>query len=138
MFDTSAVNRLADDPHSSALIAGLRSGFFIRVTTTSFEEIIATPSPKRRADLMDWFRRLSSGDNILPFNSLLEEHLAAFKKNSRYQWLDLDVFPLVLHDFIVRQEDINDKLAEEQLVQARELQEQFEAPFKSIRRHFED
>jgi hypothetical protein len=46
----------------------------------------------------------------------------------------LNVFPSGLHDFIVRQEEINDKLADEQLIQARELQEQFEVPFKNIRR----
>lgn len=39
-FDTSAVNRLADDPAREALIDGLVSGFFPRLTFTSIDEVV--------------------------------------------------------------------------------------------------
>ena len=50
--DTSAINRLADDPDSDALIAGLRSGFFVRLTFTSIGEVIAIENTDRRRKLL--------------------------------------------------------------------------------------
>jgi len=44
MFDTSGVNRLADDPNSEALIAELGSGYFVRFPFTTVGEIIASSS----------------------------------------------------------------------------------------------
>jgi hypothetical protein len=71
--DTSAINRLADDPDSEALIAGLKSGYFIRFPFTAVAEIVANSSAGRRKQLLRVCRRLlaSAADCIEPHHEIL-------------------------------------------------------------------
>ncbi|MGA3328872.1 MAG: hypothetical protein ABSF45_30850 [Terriglobia bacterium] len=52
-FDTSAINKLADDGHLRALVGGLGSGFFVRLTFTNVEEVVASTTGERRRKLLD-------------------------------------------------------------------------------------
>ena len=58
IFDTSGINCLADDADSAALIAGLQSGFHVRLTFTSICEIIANTNGVRRQVLLAVCKRL--------------------------------------------------------------------------------
>jgi predicted nucleic acid-binding protein len=64
-FDTSALNRLLDDPdHESLVCACLASGGF-RITAFNVVEAAKTADVKRRTDLLTLFRRLSKGYRFL-------------------------------------------------------------------------
>lgn len=68
IFDTNAINRLAGEQDSSAVLAGLRSGFLVRVMTNNFYEMAATSSPERRTQLISFATTLSCiGECIFPF-----------------------------------------------------------------------
>ena len=45
-FDCSAINRLTEDKESDILIAAIRSAYFVRLTATNIDEILATPKKK--------------------------------------------------------------------------------------------
>lgn len=64
-FDTSALNRLLDDPDREALVcAFLASGSF-RITAFNVVEAAKTADVARRGTLLKLFHRLSSGDRFL-------------------------------------------------------------------------
>src|SRR6266566_194266 len=52
IFDTSALNALADEPESEAIVKSLGIGFRVRLSETSLAEIGATPRPERREELL--------------------------------------------------------------------------------------
>ena len=79
IFDTSGVNRLVDDPDSGALIAGLRSGFHVRLTFTSVSEIVATTNGDRRGKLLRVCRQLA-GDCIDPQHRIIQKWSQASKR----------------------------------------------------------
>ena len=45
IFDTSGMNKLADDPESEILTAAVKSSFFVRLTETHVSEIVANREP---------------------------------------------------------------------------------------------
>jgi hypothetical protein len=54
IFDTTGINRFAEDRKSAdPLIAGLTSGYIVRVTATNVEESIATHNPLLMAAGLD-------------------------------------------------------------------------------------
>src|ERR1700687_240133 len=83
MPETSTVNALADDHEVEALIAGLRSGYFIRFPFTTVSEIIANESGQRRRHLLRICQRLLSmeGDCIEPHHEILRIMVARFEKS---------------------------------------------------------
>jgi hypothetical protein len=82
MPDTSAVNRLADEPDSEALIGGLRAAYFVRFPFTVVSEIIANVDGARRKKLLRVCRRLlaASGDCIEPSHEIIRTMVAQFEK----------------------------------------------------------
>jgi hypothetical protein len=54
IFDTTGINRFAEDRKSAdPLIAGLTSGYIVRVTATNVEESIATDNAGKRNRLLE-------------------------------------------------------------------------------------
>jgi hypothetical protein len=82
MPDTSAVNRLADEPDSEALIGGLRAAYFVRFPFTVVSEAIASTNGDRRKTLLRVCRRLlaASGDCIEPSHEIIRIMVAQFEK----------------------------------------------------------
>jgi hypothetical protein len=124
-FDTSGIsgtNCLADEPDSSALVAGLKSGFHTRFAFTSVSEIIATTSGERRRKLLRVCRGLlSSGDCIDPQHEIIRKMVKSFEETSPFDWTDVNVrFPEAENE-IARQDNFGDDLAEEEREEARVL-----------------
>jgi len=59
-FDCSAINRLTEDKESAVLIAAIKTAYYVRLTATNFDEVIATPKKKFRwhtLHIPDWIAR---------------------------------------------------------------------------------
>src|SRR5260370_12051028 len=82
IFDTSAINTLADDHASIALIGGINAGYFVRVPETVIAELVAVLNHKRRRRLFDVERRLrSEGEIIRPFAEIIRTSIKLFEAN---------------------------------------------------------
>jgi hypothetical protein len=138
-FDTSALNQLADDKGSASLIAGLTSGFTVRLTGTNVEEIAATPFADRRQKLLGLCRRLlSAGDCIQPYHLVVETLITNFSKAPPFDWKSISTRFPEYESEIARQEIINNQLAKEQKDHARRSQNKFVKIFEDARPRFDD
>jgi hypothetical protein len=73
IFDTSGLNRLADDQNSTAILECIGLGFRVRVTETNVAEVGAN-KPERRRQLLNVCRRLQvSGECIGPYHWIIEQ-----------------------------------------------------------------
>ena len=71
IFDTSALNKLANDGDVESLFAGIKAAYFVRITGTMIGELVATDSAERRQRLLAFERRLrSEGEIILAFAAM--------------------------------------------------------------------
>ena len=125
-LDTSGINRLADDPDSHALIAGLRSGFYTRLTFLNVSELIANENRERRACLLQVCRRLmSTGDCIDPPHEIIRKTVTRFEASLPFDWQSASVdFPEAQNE-IGRKENFSDDLASKEREEARALHKQF-------------
>ena len=77
-FDTSAINRLLDDPEREPIIAGLLCSGSFRVTAFNVVEIAKTTVVQKRIDLIKLLRQLSDGKYPLGRpNTILMAHAKA-------------------------------------------------------------
>ncbi|MDQ2843045.1 MAG: hypothetical protein M3Y72_18805 [Acidobacteriota bacterium] len=68
IFDTSAINALADDPERSVILPGVRSAYLVGVTETAISEIAANADETRRIRLLGIVERLLRfGMCVIPF-----------------------------------------------------------------------
>jgi hypothetical protein len=139
IFDTSGINRLADDSESKILAAGLQSSFFVRVTESSLSEILATPDPTRRKHLLDCLKRLcSGGECIVPYQWVIERLIRHFtNRPTSFDWRKVPVRCRQYEAEITRQQIINEELAAKQWQQARILRKQFDDIYKKIQVNLE-
>lgn len=136
--DTSAINRLADDPHSDALIAGLRSGFHVRLTFTSVSEVISNADVDRRRKLHRVCRLLLSvGDCIDPQHEILEKMVARFELAPSFDWREVSVEFPAARDEIVRRENFSDEEAKQEREQQEELKKQFVQVYENAKPAFD-
>jgi hypothetical protein len=125
-FDTSGINQLADDPDSEALIAGLRSGFYFRLTFLSVSEIIANKKRNRRVQLLRTCRQLvSSGDCIDPPHEIVRKTVIQFEEPPAFDWTRVSVDFPEAQNAIAHEEDFGDELADQEREESRSLQRQF-------------
>lgn len=113
MPDTSTVNALADDRDREALIAGLRSGYFVRFPFTTVSEVVATTSGARRKHLLRVCRRLllSAGDCIEPHGEIIKAMVARFEKSQPLDLTHVDPRMEEAENEILRAENFDDELA---------------------------
>lgn len=121
IFDTSGINRLADDSDYVALIAGLQSGFDVRITSTSICEIIASEDSDRRQKLLNVCKRLlASGHCLEPPSVILTKLMQGFDVSPPpFNWLTISVRNPDAEAEIARQRIINDALSENERGEAR-------------------
>lgn len=136
--DTSVINRLADDSDSEALVAGLRSGFFVRLTFTSISEVISSEDRRRRRQLVRICRLLlSSGDCIDPQHEILSKMVAEFEARPSFDWRTVRVdFPQA-QDEIARREDFDDEEATQERQENEQLKDQFARVFEDAKPHLD-
>ncbi|HXP70925.1 MAG TPA: hypothetical protein VOA88_16705 [Candidatus Dormibacteraeota bacterium] len=136
--DTSGINRLADDPDSDALIAGLRSGFFVRLTFTSIGEVIANEDADRRRKLLRICGLLlSAGDCIDPQHEILRKMVAEFEATPSFDWRKVRVdFPEAQVE-IARRENFSDEEARQEREENEKLKDQFARVYEDAKPHFD-
>lgn len=115
IFDTSAINGLADDRDSAALMAGIQTAFMVRLTAQSVAEIIATTDAGRRDRLLSVCQALlRSGECIQHFNEIIKHLLCLFDSGAPFQWDRVDIRAHDAEDAVVRRELNDDILSSEQ------------------------
>ena len=138
IFDTSALNKLAEDRESEALLAGLKSAFTLRLTETNIGEIAATPDANKRLGLLDLCRQLlSAGDCIQPYQRIIEQLIIQSQNAISFDWKSVDVRFRECENEIARREIIDEKLATEQRNHARSCEQEFEKIYDDARHHFD-
>jgi len=104
-LDTSAVNALADDSGSLPLLAGIRTGYFTRLTCPSIEEPWATPDPVRRAVLFRTLRKLLIDGECLQTHDFLTSTLVRnYEEYGTSKWASTDIRFKACEEAIARDE----------------------------------
>src|SRR6266853_3039151 len=86
-FDTSGVNALADSPDCAALLAGISSGYFTRLTFPSVAEPLATTNEARRNRLFDTLNALRlNGECLEAHQWILTQLVQNNEKHGRGMW----------------------------------------------------
>jgi hypothetical protein len=125
IFDTSALNELTDDRESGAVIAGLNTGFWVRLSETNIGEVAATTKKylARKRQLVQLCNRLvPPGDCIYPHNWILSELIKLHHQNpSAFNWKSVEVrFPEAERELFTKEMFEDDQAAQEQTVHARQ------------------
>ena len=138
-FDTSGVNRLADDPDSDALIAGFTVGYFIRLPFTVVSEIIATSSGERRKRLLTVCRKLfAAGDCIEPHHEILKIMVRRFEASEPLDVANVNLRMIVAENEILRAENFDDGLAAQEREENRNNDKIFCKVYDDARKPFDD
>jgi len=107
-FDTSAVNALADDADSLPLLAGIRTGYFTRLTCPSIEEPLATPDTARRAVLFRTLRKLLiNGECVQTHDFITSTLIRNYEEYGTSKWASMDIRFKACEDGIARDDFLN-------------------------------
>ena len=94
-FDTSGLNALhRGGPDVAPMLAGLDTGYAIRLNGTALDEIVAHSLPKERERLRELCRKLltnCAGDVLLPFHEITTRVAVAFESGRPFDWTRVDV-----------------------------------------------
>ena len=138
-FDCSAINRLTDDEESAVLLAAIRTAYFVRLTATNIDEIIATPKKRRgrRDALLDTCGKLlSAGECIFPHHFVSDILVKDYKKHGKSGWQSLSLRSRDYEDLIVRRDLVN-SLSVEQRNFGKRTQTKFAKTFGGLGRKLE-
>jgi hypothetical protein len=142
IFDTTGINRFAEDRKSAdPLIAGLTSGYIVRVTATNVEGSIATENPEKRNGLLEVCKELIKGEGgeiIRPFHWITEELIAQFEKNGTVNWECIALRLPAYEREIALREVVDDEISAQERTHAANVKATFEAVFTDARPHFEE
>jgi len=136
-FDTSGVNALADSPDCAALLAGIKCGYFTRLTFPSIAEPLATADPARRNSLFEILNGLRlNGECLEAHNWILTELVRNHARGAGVGWDSLDLHFTQCEIAIARRE-FSDNESREERKFAAETEEQFTKTFANVRTRFE-
>ncbi|GFE87405.1 hypothetical protein [Steroidobacter agaridevorans] len=97
-FDTSAINRLFDDPEWEPIVTALLSTGSIRITAYNVLEVAKTRGDTRRTALMQMMVRLSDGKRPLDRpNTILLTYAAAHAKRGASAVVNVDPTQRISH-----------------------------------------
>jgi hypothetical protein len=75
IFDTSAINALADDADVRPITEGICVVYHVGITETVLSEIVADPDEARRNSRLDVLKRLlACGKCVMPFHQIIDAH----------------------------------------------------------------
>ena len=139
VFDTSAINKLADDVDSDAIVKSLGLLYRIGITATAISEIIATSDENDRKSLLDVVKRLlAHGNCIMPFNWIIEEQAKAYQGDSAgYDWKRLNVRVAAVEREVARQEFMDD-MSEQTRREMKEWDKQYANIFRNAKPAFQN
>lgn len=90
-FDTSAINRLLDDPDHEAIVTALTSTGTVRITAFNVIEAAKTPEGQRRPALLGMMRRLADDKRPLDRpNTIVMSVVRAFRSGARTMQVNRD------------------------------------------------
>jgi hypothetical protein len=137
-FDTSAINRLTDDPDSDALMAGLTAGYFVRFPFTAVSEIIATSSGERREHLLSVCKPLLAvGDCIEPHHEILKIMVARFEHSLPLDHVNVNLRMIEAENELVRAVNFDNQLAAEERKDNRLNDRQFRKVYANAKESFD-
>ncbi len=138
-LDTSAINRLADDPSCEAVINGLAASFFVRLTFTSVDEVAQSSDAERRDRLLGVCKRLlASGECLLPVDELLQKLVRAFDTDTAtFEWCKVDVRLDEAVEAAVRSAAISDELSKAAREEAGPMKQLFESMLRDTKPAFD-
>jgi hypothetical protein len=140
MPDTSAINALADDADGPALIAGLKSDYFVRFPFTIISEIIATTCGVRRRQLLRVCRTLlvSAGDCIEPHHEILRVMVNRFENSFPLGIADVNLRLHEAENEILGAENFDDDLATQEREEGRTHNKTFVGVYADAKTAFDD
>lgn len=139
IFDTSAINHLADDNERPVLEAGIKAGFWFRLNGDSFGELVATTDSGRRKKLLDVCRRLLlRGDCLLPHDEALRELVKQYAEGNSFYWKTAFVRCREYEKEIACLQFIDEEIARKQRDFAREVKNGFSNIYNCARPHFQE
>ena len=138
IFDTSAVNALADDSQMDAITRSLRLIYYGVVTETVLAEVIADRDEEERRRLLGVLDKLMHpGTCIKPFQWIIEHQAKAYQQSKvAYDWRKLDVRFYAGEQEIYRQEIVH-KLSEETRTSNKKWDRDFWGMFRAARPAFQ-
>lgn len=138
IFDASGWNQLLDDPNSASLVAGLKAGFFVRVTGTNVAEIAATPNSTRRTSLLHLCRALAD-DYLFPYHWITNGLITSYSQDpNAFDWWSVPVEWPELQQELTRMEIFDDDLATSQRNNHRGLSRDFKGLYAGGREVLEE
>jgi hypothetical protein len=146
-LDCSAINRLTETKESAVMIAAIKTAYFVRLTATNVDEIIATPKnkiiiiagkkrKKRDALLNVCGTLLSVGECIFPHHWISDSLVRDYEKHRKSGWRSLPLQSRDYENLIVRPELVN-KLSVEQRNFGKRAQKKFAKTFDGLGRKLE-
>lgn len=125
IFDTSALNALADDSDSASLTAGLKAGCVVCLTALNISEIFANTSADRRRKLLDLCKLfVAEGSCLAPHHWIIERLVTAYQQGRSFDWRAVNAGFRDGAIEIARQEIIDDQLAKEEREHLRKHEEE--------------
>jgi len=140
IFDTSVINRLAEDKNSAPFISGLTAGYAVRLTAANLDEIIASPKGNDRDRLLDVCKRFQEGGDtqvLQPVGEIAKALIAAFERNQTFDWRAVRVRLPEYEHFLASRELISDQLSKDQREYADKQNVYFEEMYSNARPHFD-
>jgi hypothetical protein len=138
-LDCSAINHLTDDKESGVILAAIRTAYFVRLTATNIDEIIATPKKKRgRRDalLNTCGMLLSAGECIFPHHFVSDIVVKDYQRHGKSRWHPLSLRSRDYEDLIVKRDLVN-ALAVQQRNFAKRTQTKFALTFGGLGKKLE-
>lgn len=139
IFDTSALNGLADEPDATAIATRLGKLAYLRMTETNLAEIVATDDLCKRARLVEMCQRLiGAGECVGPYHWIIEKQVVRHaSRPTNFYWQGVEVRAPELEKEIVNPIFLNDDIvAVENRQQSSELKKRFKQVFREARDKF--
>jgi hypothetical protein len=134
IFDTSAINGLAEDSDAVAIIKSLGVAYRVGITVTALTEVVATTDERIRRKLLDLLKLLlTCGQCVMHFYWIIEKHAKVYKQNpNAYGWRKVKVRYEVAEREIVRQKFVH-TTSDETRQENREAEREFRNTFASAK-----
>ncbi len=140
IFDTSAINRLANDADGRIIAKAIGAVHHLRITATSIAESAADPGTDHRRQLFEVFKLLlSNGQCTIPFQWIIERLAKTyFKRPENFEWNSIVIRFLdaerPLHEDVFHDHAESERIRHEDKAWA----EEFEQIYKNERPPFDD
>ena len=136
VFDTSGINALKNDREREILMAGVRNGYYARLTFYNVHEVAATPGMSDRSKLLDVCRDLlRNGECLHNPQAIICALINDYEEHGGSNW-NGDI-RLEEYERIITEGVASDAGADEQRRSAEKVEQEFRSVFGELRPEFE-